>query len=134
VSGSGWSSAGIDELDGERWGDGLEWRPVRHHLGIQAFGAGLWLGDAGTELIEEHTETEGNADGHEELYLVARGRATFTIGGETVEAPAGGLVAVTDPAIRRKAVSEEDGTVILAVGAPRGRAYEVAPWERRHLS
>ena len=54
--------------------------------------------------------------------------------GETVEAPAGTLVAVTDPGIRRRAVADEDGTTILAVGAPRGRAYSVTPWERKHLA
>ncbi len=125
--------AALDELSGERWENGLEWRPVRHHLGIGAFGAGAWLGDRGIELIEEHTEEVENADGHEELYLVVRGRARFTVGGEEIDAPAGTFVAVPDPAVTRKAVAEEDGTAIFAVGAPRGRAYEVSPWERRRL-
>lgn len=124
--------AALDELAGERWDD-LEWRPVRHHLGIEAFGAGAWLGDAGVELIEEHTEVVEGADEHEELYLVMRGRATFTVEGEQLDAPAGTFVAVADPRATRKAVAAEDGTAILAVGAPRGRAYEVAPWERRRL-
>lgn len=125
--------AALDELPGERWDSGVDWRPVRHHLGIGAFGAGAWLGDAGIELIEEHTEEVGGADGHEELYLVVRGRARFTVGAEEIDAPAGTFVAVPDPAVTRKAVAEEDGTAILAIGAPRGRAYEVAPWERRRL-
>jgi hypothetical protein len=126
--------AALDELEGERWDNGLEWRPVRHHLGIEAFGAGAWLGDAGVELIEEHTERVGGADEHEELYLVVRGRATFTVEGEEIDAPAGTFVGVPDPGVTRKAVAVDDGTAILAVGAPRGRAYEVAPWERKHLS
>ena len=125
--------AALDELAGEQWGNGIEWRPVRHHLGIEAFGAGAWLGDAGVEVIEEHTEEVENADGHEELYLVMRGRARFTVGGDEIDAPAGTFVAVPDPAAARKAWALEDGTAILAVGAPRGRAYEVAPWERRRL-
>ena len=125
--------ASLDELSGERWDNGLEWRPVRHHLGIEAFGAGAWIGDAGIELIEEHTEEVDGADAHEELYLVVRGRARFTVGGEDIDAPAGTFVGVADPAVARKAVAEEDGTAIFAVGAPRGRAYEVAPWERRRL-
>ena len=130
---SGVRHAHVDELEAERWGTGLLWRPVRHQLGIEAFGAGSWHGDAGTELIEEHTERDENTDEHEELYLVFRGRATFTAGGEAIDAPAGTLVAVSDPAVRRKAVAVEDGTAILAGGAPRGRAYEVSAWERRDL-
>ncbi|HEX8743028.1 MAG TPA: hypothetical protein VF712_07830 [Thermoleophilaceae bacterium] len=126
-------SARLDELAGERWESGLEWRPVRHQLGIEAFGAGAWLGDRGVELIEEHTELVENADEHEELYLVVSGRATFTVAGEAIDAPAGTFVAVPDPAASRRAVAEEDGTAIFAVGAPRGRPYELSPWERKRL-
>jgi hypothetical protein len=125
--------ASLDDLTGERWDNGLEWRPVRHQLGIGAFGAGVWLGDRGIELIEEHTERAESADEHEELYLVVRGRATFTVEGEAIDAPAGTFVAVADPGATRRAVAEEDGTAILAVGAPRGRAYEISRWERNHL-
>ena len=130
---AGFRAARIDELTGERWEGGLEWRPVRHQLGIEAFGAGFWLGDAGVELIEQHTERHPNADEHEELYAVLRGRATFTVAGEAIDAPAGTLVAVSGPGLGRRAVADEDGTAILAVGAPRGRAYAVSPWERRRL-
>lgn len=126
-------SAALDELSGETWDNGLEWRPVRHHLGIGAFGAGAFLGDSGIELIEEHTELEHDAAEHEELYLVVRGRATFTVEGETIDAPAGTFVSVSDPGARRKAVAEEDGTAIFAVGAPKGRAYEISPWERKRV-
>ena len=126
--------AALDELTGERWeGYDHEWRPVRHQLGIEAFGAGAWLGDRGVELIEEHTELGEDADEHEELYLVVRGRASFTVAGEAIDAPAGTFVAVPDPGVTRRAVAEEDGTAILAVGAPKGRAYTVSPWERRRL-
>jgi hypothetical protein len=130
---AGVRTARIDDVPGERWENGLEWRPIRHHLGIGAFGAGSWHGDAGVELIEAHTELDENTDGHEELYLVVSGSATFTVAGETLEAPAGTLVAVTDPALERRAVADADGTAILAIGAPRGRAYEVSPWERRRV-
>jgi hypothetical protein len=125
--------ARLDELPGERWDNGLVWRPVRHHLGIGAFGAGSWHGDAGIELIEEHTELVEGADEHEELYVVVSGRATFTVAGEEIDAPAGSVVGVADPSVPRKAVAEEDGTAILAVGAPLGRAYAISPWERRRL-
>ena len=126
-------TARVDAIPAERWENGLEWRPVRHHLGIGAFGAGTWHGDAGVELIEEHTELVDGADGHEELYLVLRGSATFTVEGEVIDAPAGTFVAVSDPGASRKAVAGEDGTAILAVGAPPERPYEVSPWERRRV-
>lgn len=125
--------AALDELSGERWDNGLEWRPVRHQLGIEAFGAGVWLGDAGVELIEDHTEHDANAGGHEELYLVLSGHATFTVEDESIEAPAGTFLAVPDPSTRRRAVSGEDGTTILAVGAPKGSPYEISRWERKRL-
>jgi quercetin dioxygenase-like cupin family protein len=126
-------AARIDELPPGPMDGDLEWRPVRHQLGIEAFGAGVWSGDAGVEVIEEHTELDDDTDAHEELYVVMRGRATFTAAGETIEAPAGTLVAITDPGIVRKAVADEDGTAILAIGAPRGRAYEISPWERSRV-
>ena len=130
---SGFRAARLDDVPAQRWENGLEWRPVRQHLGLDAFGAGGWSGDRGVELIEEHDERVQGADEHQELYLVVRGRATFTVEGEAIDAPAGTLVAVSDPGLKRKAVAEEDGTAILAIGAPTGQAYEVAPWERRRL-
>ena len=57
------------------------------------------------------------------------GRATFTLGDETVDAPAGTVVFIRDPEIRRHARAEEPGTSVLAVGGPRGAAYEPSPWE-----
>jgi tetratricopeptide (TPR) repeat protein len=80
-------------------------------------------------VVEEHDESGSGAGGHEELYVVLRGRATFTIDGEAVDAPAGTLVFLRDPALRRVAFAEEDGTVVLAVGGEPGRAYEISPWE-----
>jgi hypothetical protein len=46
------------------------------------------------------------------------GRARFTLDGETLEAPAGTLVFVRDPAVRREAVATEAGTEVLALGGP----------------
>ena len=69
------------------------------------------------------------AGGHEEMYVVIRGRATFTLDGEEVDAPAGTIVFIRDPALKRVAIAEEEGTVVLAVGGEPGRAYELSPWE-----
>ena len=124
--------ARLDDVPPGPWERPVEWLPLRHHLGISAFGVNAWRGDAGAEVIEEHDEQE-DGRGHEEIYLVVRGRATFTVGGQTIDAPAGTAVAISDPAAVRKAVTSEDGTLILAVGAPRGAAFEVSRWEARRL-
>ena len=57
---------------------------------MTGFGIALWTAaGAGDELIESHDETSTGAGAHEELYLVMEGRATFTVGGEEHDAPAG---------------------------------------------
>ena len=105
---------------------GLHWRPIRSRFGIQAFGVNAYTAEPGKEIVEEHTE---QTYGHEELYVVVSGRATFTLDGEEVEAPAGTLVHLPDPAVRRTAVAAEPGTAVLALGAKRGEAFQPSPWE-----
>jgi tetratricopeptide (TPR) repeat protein len=113
----------IDELD-----DGREpWRPVRHHLGITAFGVNTWTAaEAGSRIINEHDEDE--PDGNEELYVVLEGRAIFELHGERHDAPAGTMVFVR-PGTKRTAFAEEPGTTIVAVGGVAGEAYEPSGWE-----
>jgi len=117
----------IDELEsipvGER---GLKWRPIRLRLGIRAFGTNAYTAEVGDEVVEDHTEQTYQ---HEEMYVVVSGRATFTLDGEEVDAPAGTIVHLPDPSVRRTAVAREPGTAILAVGAKPGEAYEPSPWE-----
>ena len=95
--------------------DDFDWYPIQHHFGLGAFGVNAFGGDAGTMLVAEHDERES---GQEELYLVVRGAARFTLAGETHDVPAISVVAIPDPAVRRAAVATEDGTIVLAVGAP----------------
>jgi hypothetical protein len=103
-------------------------QPVRHHLGIQAFGANAFTGrEAGDRLINEHDES-GENDRHEELYVVVRGHARFEVGDDTVDAPQGTLVFV-QPDLKRTAFAEEAGTTLLAIGAAAGQAYEPGGWE-----
>ena len=53
--------------------DGFVWRPVRRHFGIRAFGVNAYTAhETGGRIVEEHTES---SLGHEEIYLVLRGRA-----------------------------------------------------------
>jgi quercetin dioxygenase-like cupin family protein len=102
------------------------WSPIRRHLGVQAFGINAWTAhEAGTAVIPEHDE---KPSGHEELYLVVGGRATFTVGGEEIDAPDGTIVFVRDPDVKRGAVAAEP-TTVLAVGARPGEAYRPRSWE-----
>ncbi len=116
----------LDELDRLPVGDGLEWRPIRRRLGIRAFGINAYTAEnVGDIVVEEHNE----ASGHEEVYLVVRGRARFTLGEETIDAPAGTLVYLPDPELVRVAHSKEEGTTVLAVGGWPARAFEPSLWE-----
>jgi hypothetical protein len=119
----------------DRGDDVGELKPVRHHLGISAFGVnGRIAHEAGQALVLPHDERENGplgTDGHEELYVVLRGHAVFTIDGDEVDAPAGTLVFIRDPALVRSAVAREPDTAIVGVGAPPGRAFTPAPWEAR---
>jgi tetratricopeptide (TPR) repeat protein len=105
--------------------DGLTWRPVRRHFDIRAFGVNAYTAEeAGQRVVEEHRE-EG---GHEELYVVITGRATFTLDGEEHDAPAGTLVHCT-PGTLRGAVAAEAGTTVLGIGAKPGEIFEPSGWE-----
>jgi len=123
---SGYAVARLDEID--EMDDGrCPLRPVRHHLGITAFGVNAWTGhDAGDRIINEHDESE--PDSNEELYLVVRGRAVFELDGERVDAPAGTLV-FAHPGVTRTAFAEEPGTTIVVLGGTPGKAYEPSGWE-----
>jgi tetratricopeptide (TPR) repeat protein len=101
------------------------WRPVRKHFGIMSFGINAWTApNAGDRIINEHDE-----DGeHEELYIVQRGRATFELDGERIDAPAGTFV-FADPGVKRTAFAEEAGTTLIALGGTPGQAFEPNGWE-----
>jgi hypothetical protein len=111
-------------------GRGLLWKPLRHTLGIEAFGVNAYTARAaGDEVVEDHDETGSGAGHHEELYVVVAGHATFSVDDEEVDAPVGTCVFLEDPAQRRAATAREPGTVVLAIGGARGEPYRVSPWE-----
>jgi tetratricopeptide (TPR) repeat protein len=124
----GWQSVRLDEIEPIAVVNGtLLWRPVRRTLDIGAFGINAYVApNAGDDVVEEHDE---GTLGHEEVYLVLNGRATFTLDGEELDAPAGTIVFIRDPAVVRHARAEGPGTHVLAVGGPRDDAYGVSPWE-----
>jgi tetratricopeptide (TPR) repeat protein len=105
----------------------LLWRPVRRTLDIAAFGINAYVAQkAGDDVVEEHTE---ESLGHEEVYVVLSGRATFMLDDETLDAPAGTVVFVRDVTVKRHARAEEPHTAVLAVGGPRDGVYEPSAWE-----
>jgi len=119
--------AHLDELDRIPVAHGLEWRPIKRRFGIQAFGVNAYTAEkVGDWVVEEHTESSLR---HEEMYMVVRGRARFTLGEKEVEAPAGTIVFISDPDLKRVAVSEAEGTTVLAVGAKPGEAFTPSAWE-----
>jgi quercetin dioxygenase-like cupin family protein len=105
---------------------GVNWHPLRRTLGIEAFGINAYTGDPGEHVVERHTEADL---GHEEVYIVLSGRATFVLGGETLDAPAGTFVHLRDPSVQREATAEQAGTTVLAIGGKPGAGYAPSPWE-----
>jgi hypothetical protein len=124
-----WRVTSLDAVEPLPGPGTLRWMPVRHELGIGAFGTNAYVARAaGDDVVEPHTE---QGTGHEELYFVARGAATFTLDGETFGAPAGTYVFLPDPSVKRHAVAEEPGTTVLSFGGWRDRPFEVSGWESR---
>ena len=116
----------LDDIEGVPVFSTLVWKPVRRPLGLTAFGINAYTAaNPGDEVVEEHDETP---TGEEELYVVVRGHATFTVDGEEVDAPAGTLVFLDDPKQQRAARAVEAGTTVLAIGGNPG-AHEVNAWE-----
>jgi tetratricopeptide (TPR) repeat protein len=121
------SVAQLDDLDRIELPDGFVWRPVRRHFGIRAFGVNAYTArEVGGPVVEEHSESQL---GHEEIYLVLRGRALFTVDGNEHELAAGQLVFVRDPLLKRGATALDAETAVLALGGKPGEPYTASAWE-----
>ena len=117
----------LDELEQIEMPDGFVWRPIRRPFGIQAFGVNAYSPrEAGAQVVEEHTEKTLE---HEEIYLVLRGRARFTVDGHEHELGAGELVHISDPSLRRSAIGLTADTIVLALGGKPGEPHRVSAWE-----
>jgi hypothetical protein len=132
VNDAGYEILSIDDLD--RYPGATDEAPIllplRRRVGFRPFGVNCWAPSApGGLVIERHYEH----DGDEELYVVVRGHAIFTVAEEIVDAPAGTLVHLP-PGTLREATADDENTVVLALGAKRGEAWEPAPWEDFHLA
>jgi hypothetical protein len=112
-----------------------DWIPLRHLLDVRAFGVNAWIArKAGDVAVEEHDELdEDTATGQEEIYVLLRGAARFTVGEETFDARPGTVVYLRDPALVRGAIALEDDTATLSIGGRRG-AFDVSEWEGRWLA
>ena len=107
---------------------------IRRHFDVQAFGVNGAAGNAGALLVSEHHErddAENGTEGHQELFVVMSGHASFTIEGEEVDAPAGTLIFVRDPALIRSARAIADDTAIIIVGGRENAPFAVSRWEQK---
>jgi quercetin dioxygenase-like cupin family protein len=126
-----WQAIHLDAVEAVPWQDTeLVWRPVRHALGAHLVGMAAFTADeAGRPVVEPHRES-ADGRGHEEVYVVLRGRATFTLDGEALDAPAGTLVRVA-PQVFREAVAAEDHTAVLALGGDPAFRPSASEWLER---
>jgi tetratricopeptide (TPR) repeat protein len=120
----------LEDVEGYAEEGRPRWHMLRSTLGISSFGINAWRAtEPGQQMIGDHDELGDGAGGHEELYLVVSGRATFTVDGETIDAPTGTIVFVRDPAVKRAAMGQSTDTAILVVGGKPGEPFTVSEWE-----
>lgn len=105
------------------------WHPIAHALGIETFGANLFVGQPGQTLVEEHDES---GSGQQELYLVLEGSAVFRLDGEEAHLKRGMALGVTEPSVRRSAKAMVPGTTLLVVGASEEPFRST--WDPAHFS
>lgn len=84
---------------------------------------------AGQTVIEAHRETEDGRE-HEEVYLVVRGEARFTLDHDMLDAPAGTVVRVA-PEVHRGAVALTAPTVVVALGDDPNFEPSASEWIER---
>jgi quercetin dioxygenase-like cupin family protein len=128
---AGYEILSLDDLDRVPYrGSGEVLRPLRRRLGFRAFGVNAWSAEAtGDKLIPPHEEDSEQ----EELYVVVRGAARFTVGDETSDAPAGTLIHVRAGTFR-EATAAEPHTMILVAGGKKGEAFTPGGWEDTHIA
>ena len=111
-------------------GDPL-WYPLQHHFGFTAFGVNVYTVARGGRLAHRRPR-RGRQRAGGALPGDGRERA-FTIDGEETVVPAGSVVAITDPRVRRAAVAAEPGTTLAVVGGRRAPQFE-SSWQAEHFT
>jgi mannose-6-phosphate isomerase-like protein (cupin superfamily) len=105
----GYSIASLEEL-----GEGYGFRKIRKPLGVTAFGVNWLVYPPGAEgVLHYHDEQD-------ELYLVFRGTAKFTVDGQEHDVGEGGLVHVESTTPRLVANAGDDDLVLFVVGGKGG--------------
>jgi len=105
------------------------WYPLQRVLGIDNFGANLFVAScAGQILVEDHDEC---GSGQQELYLVLEGEAVFRLDDEEIHLTRRTALAVTDPSVRRSATALTAETALLVIGA--GVTPFASTWNPRHF-
>jgi mannose-6-phosphate isomerase-like protein (cupin superfamily) len=98
----------------ESLGDNYGFRKVRAALGVTAFGVNWVVYPPGAEGVLHYHDTQ------DELYLVHRGTARFTVDGEEHLVEAGGLVHVESETPRLVSNAGEGDLCLLVVGGKGG--------------
>ena len=92
-------------------------------------GRGLGVTSMGLNLLQlppdwpDYPDHDHAREGQEEVYVVLKGSARMTAGGQSWDIAPGMLVRV-GPAQKRKIVPGPAGVTILALGGTPGKAYE----------
>jgi uncharacterized cupin superfamily protein len=106
------------------------WYPLQHALGIDTFGANVFVARGADQvLVEEHDE---RGSGQQELYLLLDGSAVFMLDGEEIRLERGDALAVTDSSVRRSGKALTTGTTLLVVGSAAG-PFE-STWNASHFT
>ena len=105
----GYAIGSLDEL-----GSGYGFRKVRGALGVTAFGVNFVVYPPGSEGVAHYHDEQ------DELYLVHRGTATFTIDGEEKVVGEGGVVHVESTTPRLVANRGDEDLVVFVVGGKGG--------------
>jgi uncharacterized cupin superfamily protein len=101
------------------------WQRLNGPLGLTAFGVNAMACDPGEEFDIAHDESE---TGQQEAYVIVAGKVEFTIGGETIVAGPGQVVAAPDPNATRSYRALEAGSRLVCIGAAQGAAQPYGEW------
>jgi hypothetical protein len=128
---AGWAVRHVTDIptvtDGDA--DDPDWYPLQHFFGFTTFGANVFVATRRSQtLVAEHDE---QSSGQQELYVVLEGEADFELAGEQVHATRGTVIAVTDPTVKRRAVSRTPGTMLLVIGV--GEGPFSSTWRTSHF-
>ena len=105
----GYQVSSLDEL-----GEGYGFRKVRGPLGVTAFGVNALVFPPHYEGPNHYHDTQ------DELYFVHRGKAVFTVDGESHEVGEGGIVHVESTTHRQITNAGDDDLVLFVVGGKGG--------------